>query len=356
MEEIVPLIKNVAILFIMLIPGIILKKCRLCSESFGKGISNFVLYIAQPVLIVYSYLECEKAFADIWLNILLTLIISLAVHGLFCAVALPTFARAPEARGRMLKFATIFSNAAFMGIPLIRACMNAEAAIYASVYNISFNLFLWTLGVFICNHEHGVDMDGDGDSDIKDALLSLKHHAKRENAVFKVLLHPVTLASVIGILVLVTGINTHLTAGGASLVLKDEAPELACSIVSVITDSMYMLKSLVAPLAMVVIGLRVPDISLRGFFNDVYMYIFILLRHFVLPFATLGALKLLILAGVPLGSDVCKVIVILAAAPAASSATMFAEKYDCDAAYVSRLVIVSTILSIGTMPLVLMLV
>ena len=50
------------------------------------------------------------------------------------------------------------------------------------------------------------------------------------------------------------------------------------------------------------------------------------------------------------------VVVILAATPAASSATMFAEKFDCDASYVSRLVTVSTILSIATMPLLIMLV
>ena len=50
------------------------------------------------------------------------------------------------------------------------------------------------------------------------------------------------------------------------------------------------------------------------------------------------------------------VIVTLAAAPAATSATMFAEKYECDANYVSRLVTVSTLLSIATMPLIIMLV
>ena len=48
---------NVGILFLMMIPGIILKKCRLCSDGFGKGISNLVLYIAQPVLIFLAYLK-----------------------------------------------------------------------------------------------------------------------------------------------------------------------------------------------------------------------------------------------------------------------------------------------------------
>ena len=55
-------------------------------------------------------------------------------------------------------------------------------------------------------------------------------------------------------------------------------------------------------------------------------------------------------------NNVYLVTVIMASAPAASSATMFAEKYDCDAIYVSRLVTVSTIISIATIPLVLLLV
>ena len=43
------------------------------------------------------------------------------------------------------------------------------------------------------------------------------------------------------------------------------------------------------------------------------------------------------------------------AAPAAASATMFAEKYECDAAYVSGLVVASTIISVATMPLIMLL-
>jgi predicted permease len=61
------------------------------------------------------------------------------------------------------------------------------------------------------------------------------------------------------------------------------------------------------------------------------------------------------LTGLTVTEDVLMVTLILAACPAASSATMFAEKYDCDAVYVSRLVAFSTILSIATMPLMVML-
>ena len=114
-----------------------------------------------------------------------------------------------------------------------------------------------------------------------------------------------------------------------------------------------MLKNLVAPLSMIVIGIRLADIDFRGFFTDKNLYVFLALRHLILPLAVAGVCKLLMLTGV-IDSNVYLVTVIMASAPAASSATMFAEKYDCDAAYVSKLVSVSTILSIATMPLVLM--
>jgi len=85
------------------------------------------------------------------------------------------------------------------------------------------------------------------------------------------------------------------------------------------------------------------------------MYIFLLLRHILLPLASLGVVKLVGLV-IDIPTVVEMVVVIMASAPAATSATMFAEKYDCDADYVSRLVTVSTLLSIITMPLILLLV
>ena len=115
-----------------------------------------------------------------------------------------------------------------------------------------------------------------------------------------------------------------------------------------------MLKALVAPLSMVVIGLRLAEIDFSGILTDVYMYLFLALRHLALPLVLVGIMRLLMLAGMPITKDALLVVTILAATPAASSATMFAEKYDCDAGYASKLVAVSTILCIATMPLVVM--
>ena len=329
------LILNVAILFIMMLPGVIMKKCRLCNDGFGKSISNLVLYRAQPALIVNAYLSANASFGDIWVGCLMTFLLSFVAHLIFTAVALPAFKKAPDGACRMLRFATIFSNAAFMGIPLIQAIIpDPTAAIYASIYNITFNLFLWTLGVKLCTD--GIkDMHNDEDCDCHEQL------SKAANiSISRVVLHPVTLASAIGLLLLIIGVNNTT---------------LASAHLEIISDSLLKLSNLVAPLSMVVIGLRLAEINLEGFFGDIYMYVFLVLRHLALPVATVLVMKLLSLL-LPISDTVSLVIAIMASAPAATSATMFAEKYDCDAHYVSRLVTISTILCIATMPLIVMLV
>ena len=165
----------------------------------------------------------------------------------------------------------------------------------------------------------------------------MKHHTKKEASMLKLLLHPVTLASVIGVVLLVLGVNVSLLDNAG---------------LSFITKSLDKISCLVAPLSMIVIGLRLPDVKLKGIFCDTGAYIFLLMRHFALPILIVLIMLLLSIIGMPISYDTRVVITLLAATPAASSAAMFAEKYNCDVPYVSRLVVISTIFSIASMPLV----
>ncbi len=322
------IIYNVMLLFIMMIPGIILKKCKLAPEGFGKGLSNLVLYIAQPALVFLAYFK--EFDAEILINLVYVFILSLLAHVIFAAVALLFFKGAEDGIRRMLRFSTVFSNAAFMGIPLIAAVLEETypgATLYASIYNISFNLFLWTLGVYFCTS--GRDLDNNNVSDHIDEIkgkLSFK----------KALLHPVTIAAALGLVVFSFSLHQYMP--------------------TIVTESLTMLKNLVAPLSMVVIGLRLADMKFDGCFKDKYLYIFLALRHVALPLIMVGILRLIPVFGIDIHPAVSTVIVIMAAAPAATSATMFAEMYSCDASYVSRAVTISTLLSIITMPLMTMLI
>ena len=322
------LIYTVGIFFVMMLPGVIMKKCKLATDGLGKGLSNLVLYIAQPALILRSYL---KAFdSRILINMLWVFIFSVVTHLIFSVVSLLSFKRSPDAKKRMLRFATIFSNAAFMGMPLIESVLGSEALIYASIYNITFNAFLWTLGVYICTSDRDIDGDGVDDG---------RQMRKTDGINFaKVVLHPTMLAAFIGLVCFFLSFNADVP--------KETLPVYSRFIVEVIDG----LKSLVAPLSMVVLGLRLAEIDVKGFFKEKDLYICLALRHILLPAAVFAVMRVLAI-WFNINLDVITTVLIMASAPVATSATMFAEKYDCDAAYVSKVVAISTIISIVTMPL-----
>ena len=106
---------------------------------------------------------------------------------------------------------------------------------------------------------------------------------------------------------------------------------------------------------MIVIGVRLADISFRGILKDKYMYPFILVRLFLFPALMWAVMKLLMLSGLFTDITAMSVVLILSSTPAAAITTMFAELYDGDAPYAGKLIALSTLLSLFSMPLVAML-
>ena len=322
------LIYQVGILFLMMVPGIILKKGRLAPDNFGRGLSGLVLYVAQPALVFLAYLQPYDH--HILEGIGWVLLFSFVAHAIFAVAAFLIFRRVKPSQRKILQMVTIFSNAAFMGIPLIGAIMGGTGLLYATIYNITFNLVLWSLGVYICTHDR--DENGDGVQTEEEKRIIRRRTMHSFAFAF---IHPVTLAAFLGLIFFFFPIENALPA--------------------LLTDALDMLKATVAPLSMIVIGLRLASSNFKGLFRDKHMYVFLLLRHLLLP----GIVLLLLRAGHALfpsiDETVMQVVLILAAAPAASSTTMFAERYECDAEYAGKLVTVSTVLSILTMPLLLLL-
>lgn len=307
---------SVGVFFLMMIPGIIMKKCKISTDGLGKGLSNLVLYVAQPALIFRSYLkDFDKS---VLINMLYVLLFSVVAHTIFAVVAKFAYKRFPDQVKKVLTFATVFSNAAYMGVPLIKDVLGDHAVIYASIYSITFNMFLWTLGV----HIYTSDGEGEGCEEGKSSGVSVK----------KALLHPTIIAALLGLVFFFLPINNYV-------------PEI-------VDRGLMNIENLVAPLSMIVVGLRLAEMDLRGFFKQKGLYIFLALRHLALPAIVFFIMRFVIFAGVDINTDVTMSILIMASAPAATATTMFAERYDADAAYASKIVTVSTLLSLVTMPIV----
>jgi len=303
------LFNSVFIMFLMIIPGFLMRKSHLADGALGKGLANTILYATQPAMIITAFVRDYDA--NIMRTAAAVFLFSFIAHLLFYIIARQCFKKTPLAQKKVLQFALVFSNAGYLGIPLLRMAFPAspEVVMYAAVYCICFNVFTWSLGALIFTDDK--------------KYINAKH----------ILLNPASIPTYIGILIFLLPIKQYIP--------------------TVINEGMNTLAGAVAPLAMIMIGLRLAEVSFRSVFTDWRMLPFLAMRHFLLPALIWVIMKLLVLAGVGFIDDmVMKVILICSATPAAAATGIFAEKFNGDTVYASKIVSISTVLSLATIPIV----
>jgi len=323
MIDAVKLFEQVAVLVLIMIPGFLLGKFKLVGDGFGKWISNVILYAAQPALIIMGFVSVDFG-TEVLLRMGAVFVLAIVAHLLFFGVALLFFRKAPAKRRSVLLFSTVFTNAGYMGIPLLESLFldtHPEIAIYGSVYVTAFNIFVWSLGSYLYT----------GD--------------KKYISVKKMIVNPATLSTFVGLAIFFL---SAIPAVRNSLII----PYIRGEVSSVFPSFMNSMKALVAPLAMLLIGFRFVDLKFKSVFKDKYLYINLFVTLFLTPALIWAIVKLLAVTHIYDDELVMSVLLLSAAAPAATATSMFAEKYDGDSPYASLIVSVTSVFCIISMPIV----
>ncbi len=314
------LFEQVAVLVLIMIPGFLLAKFKLVGDGFGKSLSNVILYAAQPALIIVGFVSVDFNKLVVW-RMCAVFVLALLAHLLFYGLSVLVFAKAPEKKRSVLIFSTVFTNAGYMGIPLLEALFGAtvpEIAIYGSVYVTAFNIFVWSLGAYLYTADK--------------SYISVK----------KMILNPATLSTFVGLFIFLLSAIPAVRDAVIIPYIRSEG---------IVSSLLSGMKALVAPLAMLLIGFRFAELEFKSVWKDKFLYINILLTLFIAPAIVWGLLKLLAMCGIYNDPLVLAVLLMSAAAPAATATGMFAEKFDGDAPYASLIVSVTSLLCIVSMPI-----
>lgn len=292
------LLQQTIIMFALMLLGLLLSRRGMITEQGSRDLSNVLLYAVIPCVILRSYMSefsTEKLRA-MGLSALIAVIAfaaSIAVAYLTCGT-----------RHRIENFAVAFGNAGFIGIPLVTAVFGPEAAFYVVSFSTFANLLQWTYGIVI---------------------ISGKKETMNLRMVF---VNPVFISMVIGI---------------ALFVLQPTLPTVVTGTIGYIADGNTVL-------AMIILGYYLSKVQLRGLFADVRLYLFSALRLLVVP-----AVTILVFLPFPFArGEITLITLIAAATPIASSTAIFAQKFDQDYRRTVSYVCLSTILSVATLPLVML--
>lgn len=299
MGTMLTIVTKVAVIVILIAVGVLAAKVGWLSERGTAEITTVLVKLVTPCLIVNSLLSADK------LTVGEMLMASGAAALAICiaiVISLCCFRKEPEDRRKVLRFSVIFSNAGFMGLPLVQSIVGAQGVVYASFFIAVFNLICWT---------YGYAMMSGGSVSIKTALLNP------------------------GMIGLVIGLPLYF--------LQVQLPEM-------ITEPIAFISDLNTPLAMFVIGGYVARIDVRSFLTDFAVYKMAFVRLLICP-----AAALLVLLLIRPQTDLLLSCVIQAAAPVAANTVLFAAEYGGDSELASKSVAVSTVLSILTIPMMAML-
>ncbi|WP_054743653.1 AEC family transporter [Cellulosilyticum ruminicola] len=294
---------QLGILFMILLIGYILGRIKFILPEHTAFLSKFVVRVTLPMLLVSSMiipLTKEKLQSAI-----IILLLSIPSYALAYVIGLISskFLAKDLTNRNIFVFASTFSNAGFMGFPVFQAIYGEEALFYAVIYNIPFNVLVYTLGIAVMN----------------------SHNSEKGKLNLKALINPGTVASVIGLALFIIGLPLPRFVIG----------------------SMKEVGSLCTPLSMITIGAMLSELPIKEMFNKVEIYIFAVIRLMVIPFLVC----IVLYYGLKIDNPWLVIVpVITAGMPVATNTGMLAKEYKNNAILASQTILISTAMCIVTIP------
>lgn len=298
MENAKMILQQILVMFLYMALGFVLYKTKMISKEGSKSFSNFLIYAILPCMIVDSF--CIQRTAEKTSALLLAAAAGAASLAISAVIGALVFRKRP-----LDNFAATFSNAGFMGIPIITAVLGLEGAFYIAPLIAFLNCLQYTYG---------------------QALLAGTKDAMRPLAIVK---SPLVIACVLGVVLYLTGVG-------------DRIPRI-------LDDTLSTLSGLTGPVAMVLLGVYIGEMDLKTMATDLRAWLVSGVRLLLIPVVTLFAFLL-----IP-DHDIALAVMIASAAPVGANAAIYAQKLDCDYVYACRTVCQSTLLSVVTMPLMILL-
>lgn len=293
MEEIIKL-------FVIMFMGYAVVKAGLMKSSESKSVSVIMVYLVIPCVILNAF-QVEYT-PDVQKGLLLACAAAVAVHILF--LLLTAILKKPLHLDVIERATLIYSNAGILVIPLVQELLGQEYVIYSSAYIAVQLILIWT--------------------HCKNMLC------EEEKLEWKKVLLNVNIISII--------------AGVVLFIFRIQLPSGA-------QDVLNMMNNMIGPLGMLLAGMVIAEVPLKTVFTRKRIYLSAALRLFIYPVFVLGLMKVIqTFASIQDSKQILLTVYLASITPACATVTSMAQLYDKDAAYSSSLYVLTTLLSIATMP------
>lgn len=288
-------IKQTAVMFLYMLAGYCLFRSKKLTEKGSREIAALLVCLVIPTVIINSF--CVEFSAQQLAKLGISSLLGAVALAIAMGISHLVFHKNPIA-----DFGTAFSNAGFMGIPLVKAALGSGAVFYLVGITAMLNILQATYGV------------------------SVLTGGKKKSKLRTVLMNPILIGTVIGLLLFLSGLGARLPG--------------------VITTTIGGISSLNSPLAMIVLGAYLAQGSFSRLVTTPGSYYVSLWRLVLIPAVTAGVFLLL-----PGDGNMKLAVLLAAAAPVGANVAVYSQLNDLDYSCACQIVALSTVLSVVTLPL-----
>ena len=288
---------------VYLLVGIFAYRKQMITDENRNQFISFTLNVLMPALVFNSF---KAVTPEILKTGLWAFIGSVIIYSFYALIGKLAYRDMEPSKRKVLDYATLVNNAGLAGQPLSLSMYGNVGALYASIFLVPHRIFMWSLGIKIL------------DSETKDV--------KGPSTLYKLIRNPSIVAVFFG---LIRGL------------LQIELP-------SFLDRSIVTMGSIVSPFSRILIGSIIATISVHSLFDKAVMrYTFI--RLIFIPMTVLFVSKM-----IGLDETLIGVFTIMSSMPAGTTTALLAADYDLDEEYASKIVFVTTVLSIITVPVIML--
>lgn len=298
----VQILNSLAMIFIMIIPGLILKKRHIIDEAQTKGMSALIVNVTWPCLVIDAmqvkytpeiFDKCKYAFLILAVIFAVAFLISLSIVKI---------RKLERSKSGILAFMLIFGNTGFIGIPVINALYGKTAVFYASIVEMVNDVLMFTFGIMLIQYSAGAK-------------------TKMELREF---LSPGIFGVLIGFILFVT--DTQLPG--------------------FLGDTVRIIGSATTPLSMMVIGSQLGELKFKEIIS-IDISIATIFKLLVIPMISILFIRVI------LGDNslLATVIIMDFAMPVAACTAIFSQQYNGDVNFATKGILISTLFCLVTIPI-----
>lgn len=298
------IINSILILTVIIFIGFVIAKLNIITEEGASVISNLVMKISFPLLILISM---QKSFSEeLFRNSMGLIFLSLAIYLVLIifVTLLGKYSSLQINKLKILQFLIVFGNVSFMGFPVVNAIYKDVGIFYASSFNMFYNFLMFSYGIMIL--------------DRKGTKLDLKK-----------LFNPGLIATIVGFIFFLASYKLPY----------------------IIYRPLEWIGDMTIPLALLIVGNNLARMRFKDLIDEPVVWFYTLERLIVFPIIILVILKL-----IGLSSYLLVIPVVIMATPAPLTAGIFAKTYGGDELLANKSIVLTNFLSIITVPLIIFLI